>query len=184
MSAAAGTGGAAPIKILLVGPSKSRKSPLACMLAGQCDAITAINPGPTVGVRILELDRSGVAVELWDVAGDQSYEATWPAVMKDADGVLLVYNPEAPAAAVRLAHAGRWSQHPRGRSCLPTLLVGPSRRWCRTLVPAEGGGAVDRVVRRQAGHQEREGPGDCAGRRRARCVVTCAGRASCPNGAL
>jgi len=122
MSAAAGTGGPAPIKILLVGPSKSRKSPLACMLAGQCDAITAINPGPTVGVRILELDRSGVAVELWDVAGDQSYEATWPAVMKDADGVLLVYNPEAPAAAVRCLHVACWLRSQRVRSGNSSLL--------------------------------------------------------------
>ncbi|RLN49706.1 hypothetical protein BBJ28_00005035 [Nothophytophthora sp. Chile5] len=62
---------------------------------------------PTMGVRILELEKGKASVELWDVSGDQkyalfraallglySYEACWPAVMKDADGVILVYNPE------------------------------------------------------------------------------------------
>ncbi|CAM9877057.1 unnamed protein product [Chrysoparadoxa australica] len=38
-----------------------------------------------------------VNIELWDVSGDQSYEGCWPAILKDADGVLLVYNPEIPA---------------------------------------------------------------------------------------
>lgn len=34
------------------------------------------------------------AVELWDCSGDQRYENCWPAIMKDADGVIIVYNPE------------------------------------------------------------------------------------------
>jgi len=54
-----------------------------------------------VGARILELDRHGTAVELWDVAGDQSYENTWPAMQQNADGVVLVYSPEVLGQAVR-----------------------------------------------------------------------------------
>ncbi|RLN94266.1 hypothetical protein BBJ28_00006988 [Nothophytophthora sp. Chile5] len=72
-----------------------------------------------MGVRILELEKGKASVELWDVSGDQkyalfvslspshrvvvrngsvlldlySYEACWPAVTKDADGVILVYDP-------------------------------------------------------------------------------------------
>ena len=32
-------------------------------------------------------------VELWDVSGNINYQATWLAIMKDADAVLFVYNP-------------------------------------------------------------------------------------------
>jgi hypothetical protein len=72
-----------------------------------------------MGGRILELERSKSSVELWDVSGDQvcvlrvgvnrtsspltlimfgsmasRYEACWPAIIKDANGVILVFNPE------------------------------------------------------------------------------------------
>jgi len=60
------------------------------------------------GVRILEFDRqvgdgqssnswerdTKVAVELWDVSGHHQYEACWPAIMKDSDAVILMYNIE------------------------------------------------------------------------------------------
>merc|ERR1712039_443082 len=32
--------------------------------------------------------------ELWDVAGDTKYSKLWPAMKKDAVGVVIVYNPE------------------------------------------------------------------------------------------
>ena len=41
---------------------------------------------PTMGVRVLELERFGVSVELWDVSGDQQFESTWPAVLEGVGG--------------------------------------------------------------------------------------------------
>jgi hypothetical protein len=84
---------AAPIKILLVGPSKARKSTVASFVAGISESIGE-SVGPTIGVRILECDRGGNSVELWDVSGDQAFEGTWPAIQKDADGVLLMFDPD------------------------------------------------------------------------------------------
>ena len=91
-----------PLKLLLVGPSRAGRSSLASFLAGVQESVTpAAPPAPTVGVRILELERHGAPVELWDVSGDQSYEAAWPAIQDGAGGVVLVYNPEAAGQAVR-----------------------------------------------------------------------------------
>ena len=51
--------------------------------------------------RIMEFDREvpssrrgSVSVELWDCSGDQQYESTWPAIIRDIHGVVVVYNPE------------------------------------------------------------------------------------------
>jgi hypothetical protein len=89
------------MKVLLVGPSKSGKSGLASFLAGISDgAVPAQPPLPTVGARILELERNGASVELWDVSGDQSYENCWPAVKHNADGIIFVYSTEVPGQAV------------------------------------------------------------------------------------
>jgi Rab-like protein 5 len=60
----------------------------------------------------LELEKNKSSIEIWDVSGDQMYdlltkqiskcllindcryESCWPAIIKDANGVILVYNPE------------------------------------------------------------------------------------------
>tara|TARA_B110000285_G_scaffold213754_1_gene258396 strand:- start:700 stop:825 length:126 start_codon:yes stop_codon:yes gene_type:complete len=34
-----------------------------------------------------------INLELWDVSGDFSNEKSWPAIQKDADGVMFVYDP-------------------------------------------------------------------------------------------
>jgi hypothetical protein len=81
------------------GPSRSRKSAIVSFLAGMVDRLD-YDPGPTVGVRILELERNNMRLELWDTAGDQTYENTWPAIQKDADGVLVLYNIDTPGHAV------------------------------------------------------------------------------------
>ncbi|CEG49728.1 rab-like protein 5-like [Plasmopara halstedii] len=85
----------APLKILIVGPTKAGKSTIANFLAEQSDRLGGQERyRPTIGVRILELEKGRANVELWDVSGDQSYEAGWPAVIKETDGVILVYDPE------------------------------------------------------------------------------------------
>ena len=83
-----------PLKIVMVGPSRSSKSALSLFLCGHSEALTSKALGPTVGVRVVEAERAGTQVELWDVSGDQAYEGTWPAIQKDMAGVLFVYNPE------------------------------------------------------------------------------------------
>jgi Rab-like protein 5 len=98
------------LKVLLVGPEKCGKSQMANFLAELTENLPG--PGaphtPTAGVRILEFDRqlgdgqsknswerdTKVAIELWDVSGHHQYEACWPAVMKDSDAVILMYNVE------------------------------------------------------------------------------------------
>ncbi|CAO4372142.1 unnamed protein product [Caenorhabditis nigoni] len=61
---------------------------------------------PTKGARIqefeshelLDSDRGkiikNIEIQLWDVSGDRKYEDCWPAIKEDADGVILVANPE------------------------------------------------------------------------------------------
>jgi Rab-like protein 5 len=54
---------------------------------------------------VLSLTRRHVAalfsVGVWVCAGDQQYEACWPAVLKDADGVILMHDPDQPGHEVR-----------------------------------------------------------------------------------
>lgn len=33
-------------------------------------------------------------VELWDCSGDRKYEAGWPTIISDMNGLLIVANPE------------------------------------------------------------------------------------------
>ena len=96
-------------KILLVGPKQVGKSVIADMLAN--DAVMSLDLASpyvgTQGCRILEFEaQSGstprtaskvgatsVPVELWDCSGDPDFQSCWPAMMHDAAGVVLVYNP-------------------------------------------------------------------------------------------
>ncbi|TMW59951.1 hypothetical protein Poli38472_005020 [Pythium oligandrum] len=76
-------------------PKEAGKTTIANFLSEQSDRLGGQERyQPTMGVRILELERNKTNIELWDVSGDQVYEACWLAVMKDANGVMLVYNPE------------------------------------------------------------------------------------------
>uniref|UniRef100_A0A8C2VR19 Intraflagellar transport protein 22 homolog n=1 Tax=Chinchilla lanigera TaxID=34839 RepID=A0A8C2VR19_CHILA len=89
-------------KILFVGPCESGKTVLANFLTESSD-ITEYNP--TQGVRILEFENPNVAsnkgtgceFELWDCGGDAKFESCWPALMKDAHGVVIVFNADIPS---------------------------------------------------------------------------------------
>ena len=132
------------MKVLLVGPSKSGKSALASYLAGISDgAIPAQAPLPTVGCRILELERNGAPVELWDVSGDQSYENCWPAIKHNADGIIFVYSSEAPGQAVRARYAPP-RNHPSAPRPALSRAPHPLHAHERSHQPclAEGAGAV------------------------------------------
>lgn len=93
------------LKILLIGPSKVGKTTIANFLSEHTDTLRAKDTyTPTAALRVVEFERDisndqysgnhNVAVQLWDVAGDHKYEMCWPAIMKDADGVVMVYNPD------------------------------------------------------------------------------------------
>ena len=93
-------------KIVLVGPKGSGKSALTSYLSECFDSdeerrkkakLVLDNYSPTAGTRIVEMTVKGIDVELWDTSGDHKYENCWRAMMTEADGVVLVYNPDAPA---------------------------------------------------------------------------------------
>ncbi|XP_004587021.1 intraflagellar transport protein 22 homolog [Ochotona princeps] len=90
-------------KILFVGPCESGKTVLANFLTESSD-ITEYNP--TQGVRIVEFEKPqinsnsqgpGCEFELWDCGGDRKFESCWPALMKDAQGVVIVFNADMPS---------------------------------------------------------------------------------------
>eukprot|EP01138_Halocafeteria_seosinensis_P016033 gb/GECG01016361.1/.p1 GENE.gb/GECG01016361.1/~~gb/GECG01016361.1/.p1 ORF type:complete len:183 (+),score=22.83 gb/GECG01016361.1/:1-549(+) len=93
------------MKVLLVGPQKVGKSRVANYMADmnksnlEEEDENSSEYMPTAGCRIVEVEREiqGLGthtIELWDVSGDQSYETCWPAIQKDASGIILMYSPE------------------------------------------------------------------------------------------
>jgi len=87
-------------KVLVVGPCEAGKTLVANVLAEAVETASEIYR-PTVGVRIMEFETEvrnaqRVTVELWDASGDSKFSKCWPAIKKDAAGVVLVYNPEKP----------------------------------------------------------------------------------------
>lgn len=89
------------VKILIVGPSESGKTVLANFLADATESASG-DYHPTQGVRILEFEVDNVnlggnhavniEVELWDCSGNQRFEICWPAMQKDVNGIIFVYN--------------------------------------------------------------------------------------------
>ena len=98
-------------KIVIAGPKGSGKSMIANFLSGHSGEILPVPDlgkyAPTAGVRIIEFEttlRSGTEnIEIWDASGDHSLENCWAAIMSEADGVLLVYNPDAAGQVVVLS---------------------------------------------------------------------------------
>ncbi|XP_047446226.1 intraflagellar transport protein 22 homolog [Mugil cephalus] len=91
-------------KILFVGPTESGKTVLANFLSDTTENIGG-EYRPTQGVRILEFelqpggsgDNKTCEVELWDCSGDYKFESCWPALTKDSNGVVIVFNPDVPS---------------------------------------------------------------------------------------
>ena len=84
------------VKLIVVGPKKSGKSAICNFLSGYKEFSNEYRP--TMGLRICECDREmqsmeKVSVELWDISGDRNFENCWPAIMKDMNGCIIVYNP-------------------------------------------------------------------------------------------
>lgn len=87
------------LKIIVVGPPKSGKTEIADILSAASKGFQG-NTKPTVALRILEFSttidvngmQSNISIQLWDTSGEEKYSAAWPAIAKNADGVMLVYN--------------------------------------------------------------------------------------------
>ena len=87
------------LKIVVAGPCGAGKTEMANILSSVTKGFTG-NLEPTVGLRVLEFQQTldinqmqqNIVIQLWDMSGDDRYSLTWPAIAKDADGLLLVYN--------------------------------------------------------------------------------------------
>jgi len=88
-------------KVLVIGPKRCGKTRIADFLSNHTEAPNFEVYKPTKGTRILEFEQvvqSGkksfsAQVQLWDCSGDRQYEACWPAILRDVQGVILVYDP-------------------------------------------------------------------------------------------
>jgi len=98
--------GDSALKIVVAGPKGSGKTLISNFLASGCSPdlpLSSENYSPTSGVRILEFESREGNLEIWDASGDHSFESCWKAIMHSADGVILVYNPDAPSQDQQLA---------------------------------------------------------------------------------
>merc|ERR1711988_284214 len=93
-------------KILVIGPQKCGKTAIVNYLANFREMPSEYYHA-TAGVRIHEFEHTlkgmgkpsfgeaPASVELWDVSGDhKKYKDCWPAIQKDVDGVLFVFDTE------------------------------------------------------------------------------------------
>mmetsp|Transcript_340 Transcript_340/g.828 ORF Transcript_340/g.828 Transcript_340/m.828 type:complete len:193 (-) Transcript_340:87-665(-) len=120
-------------KVIVVGPSEAGKSLISNVLAEHTEAPSE-QYRPTVGVRILEFDSEvriaaqRTSVELWDVSGDAQYQRCWPAIKKDAVGVILVYNPEKSSEEQEVEQWFQWFPRSMGLAANQVLVLQSLRR--------------------------------------------------------
>ena len=95
---------ATKVKLLVIGPKKSGKSCISDILSSHTDSPSQ-NYWPTVGCRIHQFQKelsaktkssNKILVELWDVSGDLKYEKYWPAIQRNTQGIIFVYDSTNP----------------------------------------------------------------------------------------
>ncbi len=91
------------VKIVMVGPCQAGKTVLANFISDSTETPISETYRPTHVVRILEFESQNLNVnnryakadvELWDASGNHSFESSWPAIQRDAHGVIFVFDPE------------------------------------------------------------------------------------------
>ncbi|XP_078361898.1 intraflagellar transport protein 22 homolog isoform X2 [Oculina patagonica] len=90
-------------KVLVLGPCESGKTVISNFLSDATET-SGGEYHPTQGVRILEFECNGIEispgktanceVELWDCSGNHKFSTCWAAFQKEANGVLIIYNPD------------------------------------------------------------------------------------------
>lgn len=88
-------------KILVLGPKRCGKTRVANFLSGHEESPNFETYKATKGARILEFEQviptgkktARLQVELWDCSGDRQYESCWTAILRETQGVVLVYDP-------------------------------------------------------------------------------------------
>jgi len=88
------------LKIVVAGPPRSGKTELVDLLSAASKGFQGRPYQATVGVRIQECAtqievnglQANISVQLWDTSGDEKFQACWPAICKDADGIMIVYD--------------------------------------------------------------------------------------------
>lgn len=103
-----------PVKVLLLGPSRSGKSTLADFLSNQRETPTSkyyeTNPlrilETEVDLETLKIKKNTnvfasdntrvkrVRVQLWDLSGNAKYQPCWAASANKCEGIIFVFNPE------------------------------------------------------------------------------------------
>jgi hypothetical protein len=58
----------------------------------RCCWVATATAGVLSACSVLEFNCGRLPVELWDVSGDRRFESGWPAIQKDATGVIIVFN--------------------------------------------------------------------------------------------
>ncbi|KAG8338725.1 Intraflagellar transport protein 22 [Homalodisca vitripennis] len=90
--------------------SKSGKTTIANFLSDSTENVGG-EYRPTQGVRIVEFETQNsninnggfkTDVELWDCSGDLKFENFWPAIYKDANGIVFVCDLSVPDASSKL----------------------------------------------------------------------------------
>eukprot|EP00757_Euglenozoa_sp_SAG-D1_P010071 gene10071-3139_t len=85
------------VKLLILGPPACGKSNISNVLAGY---EPRSEYRETAGARVVQFDcenlnvgrRVTANVELWDVSGNLSFQSCWPAIYKDASGIIFVFD--------------------------------------------------------------------------------------------
>lgn len=100
------------LKIVVAGPVGGGKTAISNCICSDNTKISTDKYDPTSGVRILEahhrIGSEDLNIQIWDSSGDPQYESCWRAIMADSDGVILVYNPDAPSQEQQL---GDWFEY-------------------------------------------------------------------------
>lgn len=100
------------IRIGVVGPANVGKSTITDYYTELMNGQEFTDYRPTVGLRILETERSVVVrdddhptrvnVQVWDVAGDYQYEYLYPRIAPQLDGVIIVIPATEPNQALHI----------------------------------------------------------------------------------
>ena len=110
------------MKVIVIGPVKSGKTLVSNHLANLTSYPSEYMP--TAGVRILEVDDTPAAVQVWDCSGDLKYDSCWTCITDNAEKLILVVNADATEQVAQVENYLQWfrSSAIQPKDCLLVLL--------------------------------------------------------------